>query len=87
MEDKNALVLRRIPYGESDWILSLFPESFESYFQVSLMARALAKKLIKIEIKLNLPVISDFWTNSRESPATTIFSPSLCLKRHIHLKI
>ena len=26
MEDKNALVLRRIPYGESDWILSLFPE-------------------------------------------------------------
>src|SRR3990167_5199101 len=31
-------------------ILTLFPESFESYFQVSLMARALAKKLIKIEI-------------------------------------
>jgi tRNA (guanine37-N1)-methyltransferase len=31
-------------------ILTLFPEAFESYFQVSLIKRALAKKFIKIEI-------------------------------------
>ncbi len=32
-------------------ILSLFPEAFESYLSISLLKRALAKKLIKIELK------------------------------------
>ncbi len=32
-------------------ILTLFPQAFESYLNVSLLQRALAKKLIKIEIK------------------------------------
>jgi tRNA (guanine37-N1)-methyltransferase len=32
-------------------ILTLFPEAFESYFNVSLIQRALSKKLIKIEIR------------------------------------
>jgi len=32
-------------------ILTLFPEAFESYLGVSLLQRALAKKLIKVEIK------------------------------------
>jgi len=32
-------------------ILTLFPEAFESYLNVSLLQRALAKKLIKVEIK------------------------------------
>lgn len=31
-------------------ILTLFPEGFESYFNISLIKRALAKKLIKIEL-------------------------------------
>jgi len=30
-------------------IISLFPESFESYFQVSLIQRAIAKKFIQID--------------------------------------
>jgi len=32
-------------------ILTLFPEAFESYFNISLIKRALAKKFIQIEIK------------------------------------
>ncbi|MEJ0021738.1 MAG: tRNA (guanosine(37)-N1)-methyltransferase TrmD [Candidatus Doudnabacteria bacterium] len=32
-------------------ILTLFPEAFESYLNVSLLKRALAKKLIRIELK------------------------------------
>src|SRR5258708_6306443 len=32
-------------------ILTLFPEAFESYLNVSLLARALAKKFIQIELK------------------------------------
>ncbi|MBI3952612.1 MAG: tRNA (guanosine(37)-N1)-methyltransferase TrmD [Candidatus Doudnabacteria bacterium] len=32
-------------------ILTLFPEAFQSYFNISLIKRALAKKLIKIELK------------------------------------
>jgi tRNA (guanine37-N1)-methyltransferase len=32
-------------------ILTLFPESFESYLNVSLLKRAVAKKIIKIEIR------------------------------------
>src|ERR1700754_489482 len=32
-------------------ILTLFPEAFESYFNVSLIQRALVKKFIEIEIK------------------------------------
>lgn len=32
-------------------ILTIFPEAFESYFNVSLIKRALAKKLIQIEVR------------------------------------
>ncbi|MDP4001366.1 MAG: tRNA (guanosine(37)-N1)-methyltransferase TrmD [bacterium] len=32
-------------------ILTLFPESFKSYFNISILARAVAKKFIKIEVK------------------------------------
>lgn len=32
-------------------ILTLFPEAFESYFKISLIQRALKKKLIKVEIR------------------------------------
>src|SRR5258708_29565863 len=48
--NETAEGIRSFGVGVKFIILTLFPEAFESYLNVSLLQRAVAKKFIKIEI-------------------------------------